>query len=98
VADVRLRGAADADLAAILDYSIENFGEAVGVDYVRSFDRAFDLLSRHPEAGAIRVEIDPPIRCLPHRSHAIFYDLEGEIVWIVRILHRAMDAKSRVGG
>lgn len=94
--EVRLRAEADGDLVAILDYSIEAFGEAVGVDYVRSFERAFDLLRRHPQAGRLRTEIEPPIHSLPHRSHVIFYDLADDTVWIVRILHHAMDAKTRL--
>lgn len=93
MADVRLRQAADADLAAILEYSVVTFGEAVAEDYLRSFERAFDLLRRHPEAGALRLDITPPVRCLPHRSHRIFYDIEGETVWVVRVLHHAMDAE-----
>jgi toxin ParE1/3/4 len=93
VAELRLRAAAAADLSAILDYSIEKFGDRAGREYLRSFDRAFDLLRRHPKAGALRLEIEPPVRCLPHRSHRIFYDIEGEIVLIVRVLHHAMDAE-----
>jgi toxin ParE1/3/4 len=97
VAEVRLRAAADADLASILDYSVERFGEEVGEAYVASFRAAFDLLSRHPLAGAVRTEIDPPIRALPHRSHRIFYDVEDGIVWIVRVLHHAIDVQARLG-
>ena len=97
VAEVRLRAAADADLASILEFSVARFGEEVGEAYLRSFEQAFDLLRRHPMAGALRLEIDPPIRCLPHRSHRIFYDMEGDIVWIVRVLHHAMDAEGRLG-
>jgi toxin ParE1/3/4 len=98
VADVRLRQAADADLAAILEYSVAEFGAVAAEAYLRSFDKAFDLLRRHPEAGALRQEIDPPIRCLPHRSHRIFYDVEGNTVWIVRVLHYAMDAQNWLPG
>ena len=87
-----MRAAADADLAAILDYSVAQFGETVGEAYLRGFSTAFDLILRHPHAGAVRAGIDPAIRCLPHRSHRIFYDIEGETIWIVRILHYAMDA------
>ena len=94
--ELRLRAAADADLVEILDCSLETFGEAVATEYLRSFEGAFDLPRRHPQAGALRAEIDPPIRCLPHRRHRIFYDLEGDIVWIVRVLHHAMDPQGRL--
>ncbi len=93
MAEVRLRAAADADLAEIFDYSVTTFGPAVAEKYLRSFDEAFDLLRRHPSAGALRLDIVPPIRCLPHRSHRIFYDIDGATIWIVRVLHHAMDAQ-----
>jgi toxin ParE1/3/4 len=96
VAEIRLRVAAEADLAAILDYSAEVFGEAIAVEYLASFEQAFVLLAGHPQAGALRAEIDPPIRCLPHRRHRIFYDVEEETIWIVRVLHHAMDAQERL--
>lgn len=93
MAEVRLRAAADADLEAILNHSIEQWGQAAGEAYLAGFGRAFDLLGRHPLAGALRAEIVPPIRCLPHRSHRIFYDVDGETIWIVRVLHHAMDVE-----
>ena len=96
MADVRLRTTADADLVGILDYSIATFGQRIADEYVESFETAFALLRRHPRAGQLRTDIDPPIHCLHHRSHRIFYDLEGEIVWIVRVLHHAMDAAARL--
>lgn len=95
---VRLRAAADADLAAILDYSAPRFGDAVAEAYLRSFDEAFTLLERHPHAGSVRTDVNPAIRCLPHRSHRIFYDIEGDTIWIVRVLHHAMDTPRWLGG
>ena len=86
-----MRAAAEADLATILDYSIERFGIQTAETYLRSFEQAFDLLRRHPHAGAVHAEVHPPIRVLLHRSHRIFYDVEEDIVWIVRVLHHAMD-------
>jgi toxin ParE1/3/4 len=91
VAEVRLRAAAAADLADILHYSIQSFGAEVAEDYVRSFERVFDLLREHPEAGAFRIGIAPPIRCVSHRRHRIYYDMEEGTVWVVRILHHAVD-------
>jgi toxin ParE1/3/4 len=97
VAEVRLRSEAAADLAGIFDYSLVEFGEAQAEAYLRSFEQAFDLLRRHPFAGALRIQIDPPIRSLPHRSHRILYDVEDDVVWIVRILHHAMDLERWLG-
>jgi toxin ParE1/3/4 len=97
VAEIRLRASAQSDLEAIFDYSIGQFGREQAEAYLRSFDPAFDLLRRHPLAGALRTQIDPPIRCLPHRSHRILYDVDGDTVWIVRVLHHAMDVERWLG-
>lgn len=96
MAEVRLRAAADADLAAILEYSVERFGEEAGEQYLRGFETSFDLLRRYPHAGSLRLDVEPPLRCLAHRSHRIFYDVEGDTVWVVRVLHQAMDARNRL--
>jgi plasmid stabilization system protein ParE len=97
VAELRLRAAADADLVDILDFSMARFGVSVGEDYVRSFEQPFALLRRHPKAGELRTDLKPPLRCLHHRQHRIFYDEEDDVVWIVRVLHHAMDAEALLG-
>ncbi|HYI49685.1 MAG TPA: type II toxin-antitoxin system RelE/ParE family toxin [Allosphingosinicella sp.] len=94
MAEPWLRAAADADFVDILDFSIARFGVSVGEDYIRSFEQPFALLRRHPKAGELRTDLKPPLRCLHHRQHRIFYDEEDDVVWIVRVLHRAMDAEA----
>jgi plasmid stabilization system protein ParE len=49
-------------------------------------------LATFPESGAIYPGIRPQIRYLAYRRHHIFYDYDGETVWVVRILHHALDA------
>ena len=90
---VVLSEAADADLAAILDYGVERFGAETGEAYVAGFKASFDLIAEHPLAGAVHDEIRPPIRSLPHGSHRIFYDVLQDRVVIQRILHKAMDVE-----
>ena len=88
-----LSEAADADLAEILSYGIEQFGEASGEAYVAGFETSFALIAEHPYAGAVHDEVRPPIRSLPHGSHRIFYDVAGSRVIVQRVLHKAMDVE-----
>jgi toxin ParE1/3/4 len=90
---VELSEAADADLVEILEYGTERFGEAQAETYVASFDDTFDLISRHPLAGAVHDAVRPPIRSLPHGSHRIFYDIFEDRVVVQRVLHKAVDVK-----
>jgi len=96
MARVRLREAARRDLADILDYSIERFGAAVAEAYMNGFTAAFAGLGDQPRMGVVLENIRPPVHCLIYRSHRIFYDIQDDTVWIVRILHVAMDARSRL--
>ncbi|HEX8263322.1 MAG TPA: type II toxin-antitoxin system RelE/ParE family toxin [Allosphingosinicella sp.] len=90
---VEISEAADADLVDILEFGTANFGLDRAEAYVASFQTTFDLISRHPLAGAVHDEVRPPIRSLPHGSHRVFYDVfEAEVV-VQRILHKAVDVK-----
>lgn len=90
---IDLSEAAIADLAAILDYGVAEFGEQTGEDYVAGFDDSFTLIAQHPMAGAVHDFIRPPIRSIAHGRHRIYYDLVGSSVIVQRILHHAMDIK-----
>jgi toxin ParE1/3/4 len=72
-------------------YSLEMFGRDVADAYMFGFFGAFEQLTDFPESGARYDRVDASLRCLPYRSHRIFYDYDGTTVTIVRILHQAMD-------
>lgn len=96
MAKVRLREAARRDLTEILDHSVERFGVAVAESYMNGFSDAFAGLGDHPRKGVVLEDIRPPVHCLVYRSHRIFYDIDDDTVWIIRVLHVAMDARSRL--
>ena len=90
---LELSEAADADLVAILDYGVAQFGDATGEAYVAGFEASFALISEHPFGGAVHDVVRPPIRSLSHGSHRIFYDvIDGQVI-VQRILHQAMDVE-----
>jgi toxin ParE1/3/4 len=92
-----LSRAADADIVDILEYGAANFGWDRAEAYVEGFENSFALLTEYPEIGAVHEEIRPPIRSLPYRSHRIFYDIEGDVIFIRRIFHMSRDAKLWLG-
>jgi toxin ParE1/3/4 len=93
---LQLSEAADADLAEILGYGVETFGEEAGESYVAGFAHVFALISQHPFAGAVHDEVRPPIRSLAHGSHRVFYDVLADRLVVQRILHKAMDVERRL--
>jgi toxin ParE1/3/4 len=93
VAEIRLSPAAEADLEEIDGFGGNAFGKEVADQYSRGFREVFDVLRRHPEIGARRRELGRGVRTIAHRSHRIFYEVEGEVVLILRIFHHARDVK-----
>lgn len=83
---------ADRDLDALLTWGTGRFGDSVASAYFFSFDTTFDMLCRHPHAGARYEEIDGDLRAFRHKSHRVFYLVEDSRILIVRVLHHAMDA------
>ena len=83
----RLRPAAAADLDDIWDNTAETWGPDQADDYIRGLARTFEILVDFPETARDRIEIDPPARCHPHRSHLIIYRIEEPWLVIVRVVH-----------
>lgn len=82
---------AEADLADIRDYSIEQFGIDRAIAYLDAIEEAFRLLIAYPETGSPHPSLMPPVRSLACQRHRIYYAIEGDAVAIRRILHGAMD-------
>jgi plasmid stabilization system protein ParE len=59
---VSLSKAAEADLEAIDDYTIEHFGLDQAIRTTERFRKTFQLLAEMPRSGQIREEITPPGR------------------------------------
>ena len=96
MAEVRLAETARRDLVEIQEYSLQKFGPAVADAYTGSLDESFARLREYPGSGVLLTRIKPPVHCLVHRRHRIFYDIVEETVVIRRILHAAMDLKGRL--
>jgi plasmid stabilization system protein ParE len=72
----------------------------VANDVEAAIIRAFDLLSKMPNAGHRRGDLtDRPLRfwqANPHKNYLIVYQAEVRPIRIIRILHAALDARSRL--
>lgn len=86
---LRLSGKAREALREIRLYSVQHHGRTVADAYLRGFGRCFDLLKRHPRAGAIEPGFAGEIRSFVHRRHLIVYRLQGTEVLVINIVHQA---------
>ena len=81
---------AEDDLVTLYLDGLERFGRAKAESYSQSFTAAFDTLVRFPQAGGILDGIRPPTRHLIHNAHAIFYEVRGDTILVLRVLHGRM--------
>ncbi|MGB6538775.1 MAG: type II toxin-antitoxin system RelE/ParE family toxin [Xanthobacteraceae bacterium] len=76
------------DLVAILSY-IEQRSPQGARNVARGFYRTIELIGEFPQAG--RVAGEQATRALPvgHYPYVIYWNVEGDRVWIVHIRHTA---------
>ena len=96
MARYELTEAAEADLAAIADYTIETFGIAQARRYRDGLTRAFENIAQNPRMGREAGQLRSGYRRFEHRSHAIFYQIEDRGIRIVRVLHMSMDPERHI--
>jgi toxin ParE1/3/4 len=89
---------AQADLDEVRDYSVAEFGAARAIAYLDSIEAAFRRMLDFPDIGPVHPGLRPPTRSLGCQQHRIFYEVDGETVRVLRILHTAMDAERHLSG
>ncbi|MEX2615671.1 MAG: type II toxin-antitoxin system RelE/ParE family toxin [Alphaproteobacteria bacterium] len=71
---------------------IRLFGVEQAEKYYAGLERAFEFLSDTPKAARERLEITPPVRVHPYRSHIIIYLIDNDDdVLILRVRHGRED-------
>ena len=93
MADYRLAPRAAIDLEAILEYSIENFGLSRAEQYRSELAECLRQVAADPRLGrtfGARRRVFYRYNC---RRHAIFFTIEPDAIFVVRVLHASMDFK-----
>lgn len=97
MAKLRLLELVRRELKSIQTYSEQEFSWPAAERYMRGIDSMFGLLERHPQSGASVPYLSRPTRVLSYRRHCIFYQVDGQHVVVLRILHHTMDATRWLG-
>lgn len=87
----KLSRAAENDIAAIAQYTVEAFGIEQAIAYRDGLIETFEFLAEFPRAARERKELERPSRVHPYRSHLIVYRLEGDDIFIQRVRHARED-------
>ena len=92
----RLSKKAVADLVEIGKYTTEIWGKSQRDTYLKQIDECFTQLSENPNLGLKCDYIREGYRKFPQASHMIYYRLNSKnVIEIIRILHKSMDADSK---
>jgi toxin ParE1/3/4 len=84
------------DIADILLYTLQTWGEAQAQTYGAAINKTLTLLSANPELGRKREEIHPGCRSYRVQQHSIYYVIQQNTIIVSRVLHNKMDARRHV--
>jgi toxin ParE1/3/4 len=92
MAAFRLSTKAADDLEGIFVVGLDLFGYDQARRYNEGLLAAFARLAQYPQMARLREEITGQVRALPHKAHAIVYEVDaaGDVV-ILRIRHSHED-------
>lgn len=90
-AEYRLSARADRDLTEIYVYTFKKFGESQADRYLLQLHGCMQPVAHEPGAGRSVQGLAGDYRRYSCGSHAIFYQSAPYDIFIVRVLHLAMD-------
>jgi toxin ParE1/3/4 len=96
MADYVLSNTAEADLDGIYVYSFETFGETQADAYFLSLRDCLQTLAEKPRMGQSAKTLHAGLLCHRHARHIVYYLVEDGGIFVVRVLHDAMDAPRHV--
>ena len=90
---LRLTPKARADLDAIWDYTVKQWGTEQAEAYLLSLGETMKLLANQPGLGRNIDDIREGYFKFPAASHIFLYRLQPDAIEIIRILHKSMDVE-----
>jgi toxin ParE1/3/4 len=82
----RLSKRAEKDLENIAIYSIQNFGIKQARLYRNGLFKTFDMICEFPMIGSDQNHIKKNVRRQVYESHSIYYRIDANAIFILRIL------------
>lgn len=85
------RPKAEADLAAIWDYTQQTWSAVQAEAYLRGLEDTLSLLAAHPQMARPRAEFSPEVRLFPYRQHLVIFALRADALEVIRVVHARSD-------
>ena len=96
MADYVLSRKADDDLTEIYLYSYKTFGEDRADAYFLSLADCLQTLADNPRMGRSVDFVRPGLLCHLFGRHVIYFIIEDDGIFVVRVLHDSMDAPRHI--
>jgi toxin ParE1/3/4 len=90
VSDYTFSRLAESDLQAILDYTVDTWGEEQAEVYLDGLVDCFNRIAKTPLLGRGCDELRPGMRRIEYEKHVVFYRRTKVGIRIVRVLHQRM--------
>jgi len=88
---LRLSPEAKEDIYRIHEFGSTRYGVPHADAYVDELLEALRKVEQYPFASRERTETQPPVRVRPCGAHNICYREADGTLWVIRILHHAVD-------
>lgn len=89
--EIRLSEAAKTDLVDIWAETFRKWGPDQADGYLDDIDRALNGLIDNPLIGTDCSDLLHGARRLITGRHVAFYELDGDAIFVIRVLHQSMD-------
>lgn len=93
---IRITDRALQDIAAIEEYSIENWGKRVADRYVDDIESALQRLAEHPELLREEPDFHGSLRFYRVNKHFLVCDVQVGAIYVLTVLHASMDIPNRL--
>ena len=93
MSEYRLSRRAATDLEDIADYTIKQFGVEQARVYRDSLKSCFQRLANNPKVGRKAEQLAHGLRRFEHQAHIVFYTVDDDELYVVRVLHSRMDVR-----
>ena len=84
---------AENDLEAIIDFTLERWGQEQAEKYLDGLEELARKLAEGPELGADRSAMLDGLISFPYASHILYYVKQPHGIIILRVLHKRMDQR-----
>lgn len=84
---------AEADLAGIVQDTIDRWGADQANRYIDGLERLTSRLAEHPAIGTPCEDLDGMPQAFPYQSHTLYYLVEPERLVVLRVLHKRMNPR-----